>query len=220
MIGHPSLTFPSFEKYAGLRRGTLHFTAQSKTAPKDINRLFNRYLTERFDMAQREMSRALGNPIKLRFQSWPGYDRLDDAYYARISYKDQYLPLLGSVLPRLTPLMFLRMLDRTTRLHYPKGKSTTPGLYSHLTLPLVPMYRWPASVGLRMSMVKPQLAEHRYMPYDYMDSYYYYPALSLEEEKQIQVLKHKIRGASCKSIAPEVAFKPDIEADYKRWASR
>lgn len=221
----PMLVFDRPQIHGGTLRGEAFVVSSRTGRPNNVDRLFHRYLMQQFHVAQRAMCDSLGVTTKLLYQStFSGYSRLDDAIYPLTSFNDNYLPIPIITTPKLSPLMFLRLLHGPTSPYRYTGKSVPVGAMLSRAKPLATLYRMPGSVGLRMEMVKqpePQWMRD-YRIYDYIDSIstmrYTVP------QHEIEKLQVKIRGASGplrrKGKELTANFELDIKADYERWAHR
>jgi hypothetical protein len=223
----PSWEHQLYGGRTGLRRGITYFQSARTGVPRTIEQLHRRLLMREFHEAQRSMCNSFGVPTKLLYQSsYSGYSRFDDEYYALLTgIENPYLPAPMLSYPKLTPLMFLRLLGGPKTPYRHSGKSLSVRMITPYLKPLCSMYRYPAAVGLRMEMVRPlepRGMRHYYAMFDYMDSIT--PMARMHEFKpsspEVKVLLQKIRGANGLRLPPQVELKPDIEADYKRWAKR
>lgn len=222
----PSWEHQLYGGRTGLRRGITYFQSARTGVPRTIEQLHRRLLMREFHEAQRSMCNSLGVPTKLLYQSsYSGYSRFDDDYYAlHTGIESPYLPAPMLSYPKLTPLMFLRLLCGPKTPYRHSGKSVSMRMITPYLKPLCSMYRYPAADGLRMEMVKQPVPEwmRDYRIYDYIDSIstmsYTVP------QHEIEKLQVKIRGASGplrrKGKELTANFELDIKADYERWAQR
>lgn len=221
----PMLVFDRPQIHGGTLRGEAFVVSSRTDMPNNIDRLFHRYLMQQFHVAQRMMCDSLGVSTKLLYQStFSGYSRYDDAIYPLTSFNESYLPIPTTTTPKLSPLMFLRLLHGPTSPYRYSGKSVSVGARLSRMKPLASLYRWPGSVGLRMEMVKQPEPEwlRDYRIYDYIDSFSTL-AYSVPQH-EIEKMQVKIRGASGplhrRGKELTTNFELDIKADYERWAQR